>query len=160
MKHTIQFASDVIRDGMGVELIDSDHQVLAELFRSDVTGEFHLTTFENEISAADIRMMFDAATEREGLSFAIPSEEVAVIYVELLSEAVRCFRPVLAHRIGERRYRIDSSFQIPEDEDWAFQPGSEVICEDTGGRCLTPKAVALASTNSEQVSGGNGGQRR
>jgi len=157
MKHTIQFASGVVRDGMGVELIDSNHRVLAELFRSDVTGEFHFTTFENEISVADIKMMFDAATEREGLSFSIPSEEVAVIYVELLSEAVRCFRPVLAHRIGDGRYRIDSAFQIPEDEDWAFHPGNEVICEDTGGGCLTPKAVALASTNSEQDAPSNGG---
>lgn len=103
MKHTIQFASDVIRDGMGVELIDSDYQVLAELFRSDVTGEFHFTTFGNEISVADIKMMFDAATEREGLSFAIPSEKVAVIYVELLYESVLCFRPVLAHRVAEHR---------------------------------------------------------
>lgn len=150
MKHTIQFASDVIRDGMGVELIDSKHQVLAELFRSDVTGEFHLNTFENEIAAADVRMMFDAASEREGLSFGIPSEEAAVIYVELRSEAVRCYRPVLANRIGEQRYRIDSSFQVPEDEDWAFQPGDEVICEDTGGGCLTPRAISLASNNSEQ----------
>lgn len=152
MKNTIQFASDVIRDGMGVELINSGYEVLAELFRSDVTGEFHLTTFDNEISASDIRMMFDAATKREGLSFAIPTEEVTVIYVELQYESVRCFRPVLAHRIGENRYRIDSSFQIPEGEEWAFQPGSEVICEaNIVGGCITPKAVTLASTSSTQV---------
>lgn len=157
MKNTIQFASDVIRDGIGVELIDTKYQVLAELFRSDVTGEFHLNTFGNDISAADIKMMFDAATEREGLSFAIPSEEAAVIYVELLSNAVRCFRPVLAHRIAERRYRIDSSFQIPGNEVWAFQPGSEVVCEDTDEGCLAPKAVALASTNREQDAPSNGG---
>ena len=150
MKHTIQFASDVIRDGMGVELIDAKHNVMAELFRSDVSGEFCLNTFDNDISAADVKMMFDAATEREGLSFRIPSEEVAVIYVEILSEAVQCFRPVLAHRIVGQRYRIDASFAIPEDEDWAFLPGDEVICEDAEGECLTPKAVAIAPTNSEQ----------
>ena len=139
---------------MGIELVDSNHRVLAELFRSDVTGEFHLNTFENAISASDVRMMFEAA-EREGLSFAIPSDEAAVIYVELLSESVRCFRPVLAHRIADRRYRIDSTFLIPEDEEWAFLPGDEVICEDNGGRCLTPRAVVLASSNSEQDGGGN-----
>ena len=143
MKNSIQFASDVIRDGMGIELVDSSYNPLAELFRSDITGDFHLNTFGNEVSASDIQTMFRVAEENEGLSFRIPSSSAAVIYVELVSEAVRCFRPVLAHKLSDIHYRIDSSFLVPEDESWAFQPGDEVLCVDHEGDCLTPRATEL-----------------
>lgn len=154
MRH-IQFASDVIRDGMGVELVEPGYNVLAELFRSDVTGNFHLNTFGNEIPVGDIRRMFDEAVRREGLSFSIPSEQATVIYVELLSEAVKCFRPVLAHRIGDSVYRIDPLFSIPDDEEWAFQPGDEVVCEDFNDGFNSPRAVKLNTINSEQTDAGN-----
>lgn len=148
MKSRIQFASDVVRDGMGVELLDENHKVVAELFRSDVTGSFHLNTFGNDVPISDVRSLFDAAAEREGLSFSIPSEEVTVIYVELLDESTKVYRPVLAHCYGENEYRIDPFFSIPEGEVWAFLPGTRVRCEARSDG--SPVAVVAVESQSEQ----------
>lgn len=58
-----------------------------------------------------------------------------VVYVELLNEAVEVWRPVEATPEGSGVYRL--SADQPEGEEWAFPPGSRVVCEDrllSGGR--------------------------
>jgi hypothetical protein len=42
-----QVASDVIRDGLGVELIDDDHNVLAEVFRCDADHTVTVSLFQS-----------------------------------------------------------------------------------------------------------------
>ena len=66
-----------------------------------------------------------------------------IIYVELLGEAVDVWRPVAATPEGAGIYRLLET--QPEDEEWAFPPGSRVRCEPrplSGGSELV--AVALA----------------
>ena len=44
-----QLASDVHRDGMGLELLDPSGDVVAEIFRCDVDKTVIVTTFNNDI---------------------------------------------------------------------------------------------------------------
>jgi hypothetical protein len=46
------------------------------------------------------------------------------IFVELLDEGVKCWRPVSADRVSEDTYRIVGS--VPQGEVWLFQPGEIV----------------------------------
>jgi hypothetical protein len=46
---TTQLASDIDRDGMGLELLDPSGKVVAEIFRSDSTKTVIVTTFNNDI---------------------------------------------------------------------------------------------------------------
>jgi hypothetical protein len=55
-----------------------------------------------------------------------PNGAVATIYVALLDEGTDVWRPVEAQPEGAF-YRIVDS--VPEDEKWAFHPGSLVRCE-------------------------------
>src|SRR4051794_1065006 len=41
----IQLASDIVRDGLGVELLDSDDRVVAEVFRCDADNTVIVRTF-------------------------------------------------------------------------------------------------------------------
>lgn len=55
--------------------------------------------------------------------------DIETIYVKLLDEDVDVFRPVIAIRQKEGRYRIlpVSDYQAL-DERWEFDPGAEVVC--------------------------------
>jgi hypothetical protein len=53
--------------------------------------------------------------------------EAETIYVELLDEGVTVFRPVEATPQSDGSFRLPNS--APADEQWAFEPGSRVICE-------------------------------
>jgi hypothetical protein len=60
------------------------------------------------------------------------------IYVQLLNEGTKVFRPVYASKIDEKIYQLES-IQIPEDEEWEFKPESKVIVEQrilAGINCL------------------------
>lgn len=46
---TLMNASDVIRDGLGVELVDENGQALAEVFRCDADNSVLVNTFDNDI---------------------------------------------------------------------------------------------------------------
>ena len=50
------------------------------------------------------------------------------IQMPLLDEAVECWRPVDAKKVGTDLYEIVGI--VPEDEVWAFQPGETVYCRD------------------------------
>jgi hypothetical protein len=49
MRLTLMNASDIIRDGLGVELVDESNQTIAEVFRSDSTQTVVVNTFGNDI---------------------------------------------------------------------------------------------------------------
>ena len=63
------------------------------------------------------------------------------VYVELLDEGVDSWRPVRAMKEGPGVFRLHG--EPPDDERWAFEPGSLVRCEQ---RQLSdgPALVALA----------------
>jgi hypothetical protein len=42
-----QLASDIVRDGLGVELIDVDDRVIAEVFRCDTDHSVTVAVFEH-----------------------------------------------------------------------------------------------------------------
>lgn len=62
------------------------------------------------------------------------------VYVELLDEGVFCLRPTLAQPLGEGKYRLLRPDDYdPQDEHWAFPPGSVVKCrieQRYGGQML------------------------
>lgn len=47
------------------------------------------------------------------------------MYVRLLEEGTEVFRPVKVSPVGDEVYRIDEH-EIPDDEQWEFQPGQIV----------------------------------
>jgi hypothetical protein len=65
-----------------------------------------------------------------------------MVHVELLDEDVEVWRPVEAEQVAEGLFRLPGS--SPEDELWAFPPGSLVVCET---RDIGFAAVELADHN-------------
>lgn len=66
------------------------------------------------------------------------------IFMPLLNEGTDVWRPVNATPVSSDTYRIEG--EMPDDEEWAFLPGSVVRCVDktfTGGN-VGVTAVALA----------------
>ena len=68
----------------------------------------------------------------------------STIYVELLGEGTKCWRPVSAEQLAEDTYRIVDT--VPDDESWAFRPGQVVRCK---GRLFSEASglVAFESVN-------------
>ena len=65
------------------------------------------------------------------------------VHVELLGEGVDVWRPVVATEVRSGRYLLEGP--VPEDERWAFQPGTVVECEVrqlSGGECLVAARLA------------------
>jgi hypothetical protein len=54
-----------------------------------------------------------------------------VVYVELLDEGVEAWAPVEAEQIDSDTYVLPA--RAPEDQQWAFPPGSRVVCERRAG---------------------------
>lgn len=67
------------------------------------------------------------------------------IYVPLLDEGADVWRPVEATRLAEDLYLILGV--VPEDETWAFPPGSTVRCEVRNAQGEISHLVAVALTN-------------
>ena len=61
-----QTASDVVRDGLGCELVDKNGRVLAEVFRCDKDFTVTLSTFGNDIKLAAIKDLLAEAQRRLG----------------------------------------------------------------------------------------------
>lgn len=59
-----QVASDVVRDGLGVELLSEAGTVLAEVFRCDAKHTVTFTAFAEDLPLAGIRMLIDRALDR------------------------------------------------------------------------------------------------
>jgi hypothetical protein len=60
----IQVASDVIRDGLGVELVDRQNQVVAEVFRWDTDHTVSVSVFVEKIPLIALEMLIARAKER------------------------------------------------------------------------------------------------
>jgi hypothetical protein len=67
------------------------------------------------------------------------------IYMPLVGEGTEVWRPVAASRLAEHVYVILGA--MPDDETWAFPPGSRVRCETRrfGAGPQELVAVSLAS---------------
>lgn len=61
--HT-KVASDIIRDGLGVELWDSNDNVVAEVFRYDANLTILVNTFNNNIPLSILESLINFARER------------------------------------------------------------------------------------------------
>jgi hypothetical protein len=59
----IQKASDVIRDGVGIELLDRKDEVVAEVFRSDAAHSVIVNTFNNDIPLGIIETYINLAKD-------------------------------------------------------------------------------------------------
>ena len=59
-----QIASDVVRDGLGIELLDGSGNPVAEIFRSDREKTLILSTFGNDISLDEITELIAMARNR------------------------------------------------------------------------------------------------
>ncbi|MGZ2747768.1 hypothetical protein [Burkholderia stagnalis] len=63
MKYRIQVASDVLRDGLGIELTDADANVLAEVFRCDADNSLTISLFSEALPFAQIEELVLLARE-------------------------------------------------------------------------------------------------
>ena len=73
----------------------------------------------------------------------ISDESLTTIYMPLLNEGTEVWRPVEAMKVGELGYMVTEN--APPDEQWAFQPGHVLRCEQRqlgGGVHLVPVAKA------------------
>ena len=69
-----QLASDINRDGMGLELLNSKDEVVAEIFRSDHAKTIVVSTFNNDIPLEIFNLFYKEALNRldpfeDGASF-------------------------------------------------------------------------------------------
>ena len=64
MPFKFQLASDVIRDGMGCELLSEDGEVIAEVFRSDRDHEVVVSMFKDEVPLDAMEALFARARSR------------------------------------------------------------------------------------------------
>jgi hypothetical protein len=61
IEYRTQIASDVVRDGLGLELLDQKGNVIAEVFRSDTHHRIILNTFNNDIPIELIQKLVEEA---------------------------------------------------------------------------------------------------
>jgi hypothetical protein len=63
-RYSTQVASDVARDGLGVELVDEKGSVVAEVFRSDRDRTVIVSTFNYDIPLKEMERLISHAKER------------------------------------------------------------------------------------------------
>lgn len=57
MKYRYQVASDVVRDGLGLELLDDRSNVLAEVFRCDANNSLTISLFSEGLPFAEVEKL-------------------------------------------------------------------------------------------------------
>lgn len=62
--YTFRVASDIVRDGLGVELLTESGEVVAEVFRCGSDRTITLSTFTNDIPVAAIETLLSNAMVR------------------------------------------------------------------------------------------------
>lgn len=60
----LQVASDVVRDGLGVELVNHKNEVIAEVFRCDAKHTVSCTLFVEHVPLHAIELLLSQAKER------------------------------------------------------------------------------------------------
>ena len=63
MSARFQVASDVIRGGLGLELLAEDNRVLAEVFRHDASHRLTVTCYEPDIDLSLLEMLISRARQ-------------------------------------------------------------------------------------------------
>lgn len=61
MKYTLHVASDIVRDGIGLELEDASGQIVAEVFRSDRDHTVVINTFGHSIPVETMTWFLESA---------------------------------------------------------------------------------------------------
>ncbi len=56
-----QIASDIVRDGLGLELLNAEGDVVAEVFRCDKDHTVIVSTFGNDLPASEIEALIAKA---------------------------------------------------------------------------------------------------
>lgn len=64
MKYSVRIVSDIIRDGLGAELLDENGNVIAEVFRCDRDKSLTISTFNDGISLTQIEEFIQASRKR------------------------------------------------------------------------------------------------
>jgi hypothetical protein len=59
----LDLASDVTRNGLGLQLLDAEENFVAEIFRSDADHTVRLTTWGNEVPLAAIELLVRSARD-------------------------------------------------------------------------------------------------
>lgn len=63
MKFRYQVASDIIRDGLGVELTDAEGTVLAEVFRCNADHSLKVALFRDDLPFLQVEKLVQIARE-------------------------------------------------------------------------------------------------
>lgn len=66
MRYRYQVASDVIRDGLGLELVDEHSNVLAEVFRCDANNSVTISLFSEGLPFAEVEKLVLMARKELG----------------------------------------------------------------------------------------------
>ncbi|WP_371766061.1 hypothetical protein [Massilia sp.] len=66
MQYRYQFASDVVRDGMGLELTDERWNVLADVFRCDANKSLTISLFSEGLPFTEIEKLGSMAWKELG----------------------------------------------------------------------------------------------
>jgi hypothetical protein len=61
MTYRYQIASDIVRDGLGVELIDDHRNVVAEVFRCDANNSLTISLFAEELPFSEVEKLVQMA---------------------------------------------------------------------------------------------------
>lgn len=56
-----QIASDIVRDGLGLELLNANGDVVAEVFRCDKNHSVIVSTFGNDVPASEVELLIAKA---------------------------------------------------------------------------------------------------
>lgn len=59
-----QMASDLVRDGMALELLDGAGDVVADVFYSDATGEMRFSAYRRDLPLAAVEWLIACAKVR------------------------------------------------------------------------------------------------
>jgi hypothetical protein len=79
-RYSTQVASDVVRDGLGVELLSESGDVVAEVFRSDRDRTVMLSTFSYDIPLEAIDTLLARARQRlDPFEDGVPPSEAALV---------------------------------------------------------------------------------
>jgi hypothetical protein len=66
MTYRYQVASDIVRDGLGVELIDDHRNVVAEVFRCDAKNSLTISLFAEELPFSEVEKLVQMARSELG----------------------------------------------------------------------------------------------
>ncbi|MHA6887035.1 hypothetical protein [Ralstonia pseudosolanacearum] len=67
MEFQLQVASDVQRDGLGLELLNDSGEVVAEVFRSDANNSLEVSFFEDGLPFVEVERLLRIARTELGI---------------------------------------------------------------------------------------------